>query len=172
MAGIKEFNSIQPEESSGLPDAKTGRKFLFGALLIAILITGIAAAGYTMNVITKTTDGPYDALVDQVASEISLNEQQKSEVQKIKDDMNSKIGSRKIRGIKNAAQIETLFRSESFDRAKAMEIANSQNEENRELAVYTVDKLEQVHCMLTSKQRNDAVDKIKTLYATFKKMKR
>lgn len=168
MSGINEFNGIQPEQTASNRSGFNG-KFLFSFFLAVVLITGITALGFTVK---RYIDDPYGALLEEVASGLNLNEQQKSEVDKIKSDVNSKIGDKKIKHVKNGKGIEMLFRADNFDRQKALEIANEQDSDNRQLAVEMVDKLEQLHGVLTSEQRNSAVDKVKQLHAKFKSMKK
>jgi Spy/CpxP family protein refolding chaperone len=172
VSGINEFNGIQPEQADNFePDLKLGKKFLAGAVLVTLIVTGIAAFGFTMNIISKFKDDPYGVLIDKVASDINLNDQQKHEVNKIKDEVNAKLENRKIKHIKRGAEIEKLFRNDNFDRSAALTVANLQEKENRDIAVYMVDQLEKLHGLLTSEQRNNAVDKVKELYASYKSMK-
>lgn len=175
MSGIKEFNSIQPEQidsdmAEAGPDQRTGRRLLFTAVMTTLLITVAAAFGFTMNIMNKYKDDPYGVLIEQVAGEINLNEQQRTEVNKIKDEVNSKLENRTITHVKGGREIDKLFRSDSFDRQAALNIANQQDEGNRELALVMVYELEKLHSILTSEQRNAAVDKVKGVYAKFKSM--
>lgn len=167
MSGINEFNGLQPEQTASKPGG-FGGKFFFSIFMAVVLITGITALGFTVK---RYIDDPYGALIEQVASELDLNEQQKSEVDKISKDVTNKVGDRKIKKVKNAREIDALFRADNFDRQKALEIANSQDVDNRDLAIEMVTKLEELHGVLTSQQRNDAVDKVKQLHARFKSMK-
>lgn len=169
MSGINEFNSPQPEQFDYKRNNNSSWKLIKGTMLLVITLTAAAAVGFTMKKITNLIDDPYGALIEQVASEIDLNEQQKQEIIKIKDDAASKIENREIHHVTGGKQIESIFRADNFDRSKALDVANLQDADNRDIAVYMVDQLEKVHNLLTSKQRNDAVDKIKTLYASFKK---
>jgi Spy/CpxP family protein refolding chaperone len=170
MSGINEFNDIQPEQINPGPDTRTGRKLLFSAVATALVITVAAAFGFTMNIMSKYKDDPYGILLEQVANEINLNEQQKTEVNKIKETVTAKTEGRTIKHVKGGSEIEKLFRSETFDRQKALNIANRQEKENLDLAVFMVDELEKLHSVLTSEQRNSAVDKVKELHAKFKSM--
>lgn len=167
MSGFNEFNGIQPEQTVSKTSNLNG-KFFISVFMAAVLITGITALGFTVK---RYTEDPYAALADQVAIELNLNQHQKSAVDKIKNDVNTKIGGRKIKKVKNGREIEALFRAENFNKLKALEIANQQDTENRQLAVEMMDELEELHGVLTSQQRNDAVDKIKQLHAKYKSMK-
>jgi Spy/CpxP family protein refolding chaperone len=150
------------------PKINKRKSLVTGTILAAIIFTITAAASYAFN---WFNDDPYGLLIDKVASEINLNEQQKSEVTKIKNDMNAKLVNRKVTHVTAGKDIESLFRNDTFDKSEASRIANMQDKENQDLAVYMVDELEKLHGLLTSQQRNDAVDKIKTLYAQFKSFK-
>ncbi|MBN8586219.1 MAG: hypothetical protein J0M37_14105 [Ignavibacteria bacterium] len=145
---------------------KPGLMFvLTGLLLAAVIATGTSIISYAF---TGLQDDPYGKLVEQVAGEINLNEQQKTEVMKIKNDLNAKLENRKVTHVTGGKDIEALFRAEQYDRNEAMRIANLQDSENRDLAVYMVDELEKLHSLMTSQQRNDAVDKLKSLYKQMK----
>lgn len=150
------------------PKNKKRRFLVTGTILAAIVFAITAAATYAFS---RFNEDPYGLLIDKVAGEINLNEQQKSEVTKIKNDLNAKLVNRKVTHVTGGKDIERLFRNDTFDKSEASRIANMQDKENQDLAVYMVDELEKLHGLLTSQQRNDAVDKIKILYAQFKSLR-
>ncbi|HAX47493.1 MAG TPA: hypothetical protein PK605_15465 [Ignavibacteria bacterium] len=162
MSEKKEMNNVKKFFA---PSKRRYRSFMAGFFLTAVIITVTSVVSVAL---TRLQDDPYGKLIERVADEIDLNDRQKSDVLNIKNDLNAKLENRKVTKVAGGKDIENLFRAESFNRSEAMRIAGMQDAENRDLAVYIVDELEKLHNLMTSTQRNDAVDKIKSLYNQMK----
>jgi Spy/CpxP family protein refolding chaperone len=164
MSGINEFNSPEELNQPEKPEKVRGRKrkIVIGIVLVLFVVTGVVGIGFAKNFRDKYRgDGPYGFIMDKIVKELNLNEQQKTEVDKIKNEIKAKMETNRQKKTDNANEFEQMFRSDNFDKQKALDLAKQRDAEREEMRSFFVEELAKFHSILTSEQRNKAADKMK-----------
>jgi len=165
MSDINEFNSPEGlSENQPEKPKKRGRKrkLVIGVILIVFVVTGIVGIGFAKNFRDKYRhDGPFGFIIDKIVKDLNLNEQQKTEVEKIKNEIKAKMDANRQKRTDNANEFEQMFRSDTFDKQKALELAKQRDADREEMRGFMIDEMAKFHSILTSEQRNKAADKMK-----------
>jgi len=164
MSDMNTFNN--PPEASELNIKRSGRgrkrKIIIGAVLVMFIITGVAGFGFARGFYDKHRgDGPWGFMIGKIAGELDLNDQQKAEVEKIRDEIKAKMESNKPDRNNDMAEMEQMFRSDSFDKQKALDLMKQNDAKRDEMRSFMLDEVAKFHSILTPDQRNKAVDKMK-----------
>lgn len=172
-ASIEEFNN--PEEtknlSSGDGNKRRKKVRLLGLLIVVVVITGIIGLGFTRGFYDKHPGGgPMGFMMFKIAKELDLTDQQKAEVEKLRDEIKAKRDQNRLTRKQDITEMEQMFRGDTFDKSKALEFAKLQDAERDEMRGFMIDQMAKFHAILTSDQRNKAVDKMKEFHE--KKMER
>jgi len=158
------FNN--PPEAAEVNIKRSGRgrkrKIIIGAILVMFIITGVAGFGFARGFYDKHRgDGPWGFMIGKIAGELDLNDQQKAEVEKIRDEIKAKMESNKPDRNNDMAEMEQMFRSDSFDKQKALDLMKQNVAKRDEMRSFMLDEVAKFHSILTPEQRNKAVDKMK-----------
>lgn len=164
MSDMSTFNN--PPEAAEVNIKRTGRgrkrKIIIGAVLVMFIITGVAGFGFARGFYDKHRgDGPWGFMIGKIAGELDLNDQQKAEVEKIRDEIKAKMESNKPDRNNDMAEMEQMFRSDSFDKQKALDLMKQNDAKRDEMRSFMLDEVAKFHSILTPEQRNKAVDKMK-----------
>ncbi len=157
----KEFNDpVQPENKQ--KKNKSKKKYVIGSLIIIILITGIVGLGFASGFRDKHRgDGNFRFMLEKVAKELNLNDQQQAEVNKIKDEIKAKMDENKQKRKDHMSEMEKMFRSDTFDKQKVMDMDKMRETKREEMRTFMIDEMAKFHALLTSEQRNKAADLMK-----------
>ena len=132
------------------------------SFLVVSVITGIAAFGFAGNYIDKHRGhGPMGILIGRIADDLDLSDQQKSEVTKIKDEIKAKMDANKQSRNDKAMEFDKMFRQDTFDKQKALELAKERKAHMEEMSTFMIDEMAKFHAILTPDQRNKAADLLK-----------
>ena len=164
MSDMSTFNN--PPEAAEVNIKRSGRgrkrKIIIGAILVMFIITGVAGFGFARGFYDKHRgDGPWGFMIGKIAGELDLNDQQKAEVEKIRDEIKAKMESNKPDRNNDMAEMEQMFRSDSFDKQKALDLMKQNDAKRDEMRSFMLDEVAKFHSILTPEQRNKAVDKMK-----------
>lgn len=164
MSDMSTFNN--PPEAAEVNIKRSGRgrkrKIIIGAVLVMFIITGVAGFGFARGFYYKHRgDGPWGFMIGKIAGELDLNDQQKAEVEKIRDEIKAKMESNKPDRNNDMAEMEQMFRSDSFDKQKALDLMKQNDAKRDEMRSFMLDEVAKFHSILTPEQRNKAVDKMK-----------
>lgn len=167
MSDINSFNNPPELEAinTGKPK-KTGRKrkIIISIVVVLFLVTGIAGYGFARGFYDNHRGGdhgPMGFILEKLAKDLDLNDQQKSEVEKIKSEIKEKMDAKKDSRKNDMDEMEKMFRSDSFDKTKALEMAKKHDADRDEMRSFMIDEMAKFHGILTSEQRNKAADKMK-----------
>jgi len=166
-ASIEEFNN--PEEAktvtSGGGNKRRKKVRLFGLLIIVVVITGIAGLGFTRGFYDKYRgDGPKGFIMFKIAKDLNLTDQQKAEVEKIREEIKAKRDQNRESRKQGMAEMEQMFRGDTFDKTKALDFAKQREVNREEMRSFMVDQMAKFHSILTPDQRNKAADKMKEFH--------
>lgn len=167
-ADINSFNN--PSEPENQPSAdkpkKNGRKrkIIISLVIVLFLVTGLAGIGFAKGFYDNHRGGkhgPMGFILEKIVKDLDLNAQQKTEVEKIKDEIKAKMESKKQDRKNDMDEMEKMFRSDTFDKQKALDMSKKHDAERDEMKSFMIDEMAKFHSILTSDQRNKAADKMK-----------
>jgi len=178
MSDIKEFNSdLSENENQDLKFKKfrkySRRKILLITVLVLFTVTFIAGLGFAKNFRdSRHMDGdPMGFLMGRIVKDLNLTEQQKTDVNKIKDEIKAKMDENRQKRKSDASEFEQMFRSDTFDKQKAMDLSQKHETEREEMRQFMIDEMARFHSILTPDQRNKAMDKMKEMREKHEKNK-
>lgn len=93
--------------------------------------------------------------------DLNLTDQQKQEVEKIKNEIQAKMEQNREDRKNDMTEMEQMFRSDNFDKSKALELMKKHDEKRDEMRSFMLDQTAKFHAILTPDQRNKAADKLK-----------
>jgi Spy/CpxP family protein refolding chaperone len=159
-----------PQEPVQKPERKSTVKYwVIGAIVVVLVITGIKGIGFAQKFKHFHDDGPLGFMLGKITEDLDLNAQQKTEVQKIKDEIKAKMESRKQTHEERAAEFENLFKSDNLDRKALTDLYQKHETDRQEMREFFTDELIKFHDLLTPAQRVKAIDKMKEMREKFKK---
>ncbi len=167
MSDINSFNdSAEVQDSANSSESKKPRRrkrIIIASIIVFFLVTGIAGLGFTKGFYDnhRGDGGPMRFIMEMVINDLDLNEQQKAKVEKIKSEIKAKMDSKKENKQKDMTEMEQMFRSDNFDKTKALEISKKHDANREEMKSFTIDQMAKFHSILTTEQRNKAADKMK-----------
>jgi len=174
MPDMNTFNN-PPERTEPAPKKKPNRrkKIIVSSILLIVLITGIAGFGFAKGFYDKhRPHGPLGFLMEMAVKDLDLTEQQKTEVNKLKDEIQAKMDSRKKEDKKaEMEEMMQMFRGDTFDKTKALELMKKRDAERDEMRQFMLDETAKFHAILTPEQRNKAVDKMKEFHDKKREMR-
>lgn len=168
MSDINSFNNpADVQDSANSSESKRPRlkkRIIITSVIVVFIITGIAGLGFAKGFYDNHRGkghGPLGFLIDMAVKDLDLNQQQKAEVEKIKSEIKAKMDAKKDERKDDREQMEQMFRSDNFDKTKALEMMKKHDAQRDEMKSFMVDEMAKFHSILTTEQRNKAADKMK-----------
>jgi len=128
---------------------------IFGALVLG------SAAVFTNCHRHKTIEERSEWISGKVASKLDLNDVQKKELEKIRVDVVQQFKSEKPQMQQISGEFETMIRSDSIDKAKLKDLQKRRDALHADMENLMIEKVVQLHAVLTPQQRAKAADTIK-----------
>jgi periplasmic protein CpxP/Spy len=145
---------------NGLKKSKR-KKVIFGSIMIVVIIMVFVGIGAAQKLKNFKDKGPLGILIEKITADLDLSEQQKADVQKIKEEIKTKMEENKSKRENKFDEFDRMFRQDKLDK-DAMKEAMKKHEADREaMKDFMLDELIKFHSILTSEQRNKAADKLK-----------
>src|SRR5438876_326886 len=110
----------QPEVQQ--PKKKKSRKVLFSVLIIAFVIVGIVGVGFAKKVKNFHDHGPLGFMIEKMTEGIDLDANQKSQVDAIKEEIKTKMESKKDSHKKGMEEFEGLFRQSTLTKQQLVDL--------------------------------------------------
>lgn len=174
MSDMNTFNN-PPEVTETTQKKKPNKrkKIIVSSILLIVLITGIAGLGFAKGYYDKhRLHGPLGFLMEMAVKDLDLSDQQKTEVNKLKDEIQAKMDSRKKEDRKvEMEEMMQMFRGDTFDKTKALELMKKHDADREEMRQFMLDETAKFHAILTPEQRNKAVDKMKEFHEKKREMR-
>lgn len=141
------------------------KKIILGSVLALFII--VSAAGIVFGMKAKDTydkfrdHGPMGFIMGKLVEDLDLTVDQKNQVDKIRDEIKAKMEEKKKDRGSHLQEMEQMFRSDTFDKQKALDLAKQREAEREEMRSFMIDEMAKFHSILTPDQRNKAADKLK-----------
>jgi periplasmic protein CpxP/Spy len=139
------------------------QKFLMTYFIATIVIIAVVSVGFTMKMHDFRGHGPFGVLMEKVIKDLDLNDQQKTEIEKIKEEVKAKMDEKKQNRGKDMEGFGNMFKQDKMDKEQMTALAKKHDADREEMRNFFIDELIKVHDVLTPEQRSKAVDKLKEL---------
>ncbi len=123
-------------------------------LLVMTLLVGGCSRHY------RSPEKRAEFVVKKINSELDLNDSQKKELYRIKDEILSKRKELKLQGPRIPAEVLTEFRQPALDEKKINKSFELEMNKMIEMRTFMTKKAVEFHSILTPEQRNQLVDLI------------
>ena len=111
----------------------------------------------------KFADGPGGFMIGMLIEKLDLNETQKTQVEKIRDEIHARMQSGSNDHQTMMEDFASEFTNENMDKNKLMELDQKRQEIMKENKEFMMDKMIEFHNILTPAQRQEAVDLMKNM---------
>lgn len=159
---MNEHNTVQNEQK---PKRRGVKKIILGSVLAMFIIVSVAGIGFGMkakDTYDKFRDhGPMGFIMGKLVEDLDLTVDQKNQVDKIRDEIKAKMEEKKKDRGSHIEEMEQMFRSDTFDKQKALDFAKQRDAQREEMRSFMIDEMAKFHSILTPDQRNKAADKMK-----------
>jgi hypothetical protein len=156
-----EQNNEINENTKKHMNRRSKKKLFLGVLLGLVIIVSVVGISFANKLKHFEDDGPLVFMMDKMTGDLNLTDQQKSDVQKIKDEVKTKMESRKSDRDSKMTDFETAFRQDNLDKPTLDAIADKNKADREDMKNFFEDELIKFHSILSSTQRNQVADKIK-----------
>lgn len=112
-------------------------------------------------------DGPHGFIIEQIAGKLNLDENQKAQVDKIREQINEKMEANKPDRKNDLDEFENEFKKDNLDKNTLKQIMEKKDQKREEMKDFMLDKLIEFHKILTPEQRTKAVEIMKELKDKF-----
>lgn len=156
----------QPEQNQNSKKRRRHgkRKFVIGAFIALFIVVTVVGIGFAKHRGDKFRgDHGHGFMIGRIIKDLDLTAQQKTEVDKIKEEIKAKMQENRSKRQETAGEFEQMFRGDTFDKQKALELAGKRDAQKEEMKNFMVEQTAKVHALLTPDQRNKAADKMKEM---------
>ncbi len=148
-----------PVEEIPAPKKRKGKKVLI-SFLVFFLIVAVAGIGFAKKM-GRMHDGPLGFMIEKMTKDLDLNADQKSQVDKIKDEIKAKMDANKQDHKQSAEDFSNMFRQNTLDKQQVLDLESKREKDREDMKSFMVDELIKFHDLLTQSQRDKVADKIK-----------
>jgi Spy/CpxP family protein refolding chaperone len=157
------MTNIESNQPQGIKKKMGLKKYLLFSLVF-IIVAGIAGGIVFAQKVKQYRDkGPLFFMMQKVTKELDLNEEQKAELDKIRQEIKSKMESRKKDRDALFTDFENAFKQDKLDKQVLKDLAAKREAEKEDMKDFLMDELIKFHAILTPEQRTKAVEKFKEM---------
>jgi Spy/CpxP family protein refolding chaperone len=138
------------------------RFLLLGTLFILIAIIG-GGLLFAQKVKQFRDKGPLFFMMEKITKELDLNDNQKAEVDKVREEIKAKMESKKKERETDFTEFENAFKQDKLDKQVLKDLAAKHDADREEMKEFFMDELIKFHSILTPEQRSKAIEKLKEM---------
>ena len=160
---MSEFNDIiQPESAAPVNKKRSAKKVILIVVLVIFGLAAVAGVGFA-----KKMKGLHDGhgklgfMMEMLTKDLDLSAQQKTDVDKIKDEIKTKMEANKDKRKGQAEDFENLLRQSSLDKKQVLDMQAKHETDREDMKNFMAEEMVKFHDILTQEQRTKAADKMK-----------
>jgi len=156
-------------------DRKSLKLYILIFLIVMVIFAfeGCDRRGFRLPIRRPHTEKDADFLLEKFARDLDLTEEQREKLDKIRDEIIEKREERREELRKEHEEfmdkIVALVKSDKISKEQIYEILEIRDEKTKEMNDFLIDKLIDVHEMLTTEQREKIAEKLETFHWKFPK---
>ena len=157
---INTTETVNPGNNNKKKGNPAAKRIIIGILLVVVIITGIAGIGFAQKIKQMRDKGPMFFMMERITKDLNLDDKQKAELEKIREEIKAKMETRKQDREKNFADFENLFKQDKINK-EDLKLLIQKHEKNREeMKEFMMDEFIKFHALLTSEQKTKAIEKM------------
>jgi len=149
---------------------RSRKKLLLWGFIVFFVIAGAAGVTYAQKMKQFRDKGPMFFMMEQVVKDLNLTDQQKTDVDKIREEIKAKMESNKKDHESGMTDFENAFKQDKLDKETLKSIMQKREAKREEMKDFMLDELIKFHAILTPEQRTKAVEKVKEMREKGKEM--
>ena len=162
------MDEISPNTSGTAPEnpkpaKRSKKKFFLWGFIIFFLIAGVTGIGIAQKVKQMREGGPWLFMLNKITKDLNLTEQQKTDINKLKDEIKAKRESMKKDRQSPMDDFANAFKQDKLDKETLKSIQQKHEADRQEMKDFMMDELIKFHDILTPDQRNQVVEKMKEM---------
>jgi len=139
------------------------KKYYLWGFIIFFLIAGITGVNFAQKMKNMRDGGPLFFMMNKVTKDLNLTDQQKADIDKIKQEIKAKRESmKKDRGSK-MDDFANAFKQDKLDKETLKSLEQKHEADRQEMKDFMMEEMVKFHDILTPEQRNKVVDKMKEM---------
>jgi Spy/CpxP family protein refolding chaperone len=150
----------EPVEEIPAPKKKKGKKVLISSVIVFFLIVAVAGISFAKKM-GQMHDGPLGFMIEKMTKDLDLNADQKTQVDKIKDEIKTRMEANKQDHKQTAGDFANLFKQSTLDKQQLLDLEAKREKNREDMKSFMMDELIKFHDLLTQTQRDKVADKIK-----------
>lgn len=158
-----------PENNLKTKRKVSSKKLLLWGLVITFLVAGTAGISFAQKVKQLKDKGPMFFMMNKFTDDLNLTDQQKADVEKIREEVKAKMEEKKKNRESNRTDFENAFKQDKLDKETLKSIMNKRDADREEMKDFMLDELIKFHALLTPEQRTKAVEKMHNMKDKMKK---
>ncbi len=142
---------------------KNTRRYGLFAVLFVLIVTLAGGLVYAQKIKKRMDNGPLFFMMEKISKDLDLNDNQKAELDKIREEIKTKMENRKKEREKGFSDFENAFKQDKLDKQTLLDLDSKREADRKEMKEFFMDELIKFHAILTPEQRTKAVDKMKEM---------
>ena len=165
MDDITKNRAETPEQGSKgkLKVRGSRKKYYIWGFIIFFLIAGITGVNFAQKMKKMRDGGHLMFMINKVTKDMTLTEQQKADIEKIKQEIKAKRQSMKKDRDSKMDDFANAFKQDKLDKETLKSLEQKSEANRQEMKDFMMDELVKFHDVLTPDQRNQAVEKMKEM---------
>ena len=146
------------------------KKFFLWGFIIFFLVAGVTGIGIAQKIKKLRDGGPLMFMMNKITKDLNLTDQQKTDVDKLKDEIKAKMESRKKDKKDRLDDFGNAFKQDKLDKETLKSIDQQSDADRQEMKDFMMDELIKFHDILTPDQRSQVIEKMKEMRDKRKEM--
>ncbi|RPI14759.1 MAG: periplasmic heavy metal sensor [Ignavibacteriae bacterium] len=151
--------NVNPVNTNTKKRFSKGRIILI-VLLIFVIIAGAAGITFAQKIKQFRHDGPWMFMMGRITKELNLDDKQKAEMEKIREEIKAKMESNRQNRQNDMAEFENLFKQNSINKEDLKQLVDKREQKRDEMKDFFMDEFIKFHALLTPEQRLKAIEKM------------
>jgi Spy/CpxP family protein refolding chaperone len=156
----EEKNVPNNTESVQIKKSSKKRTLLISLLIIIAAFMTIGGITFAQKMKQMRDEGPLFMMMERMSKDLNLTEQQKADMDKIRDEIKTKMDSKRENRKGNMKDFEDAFKQDKLDKETVKQLMSKHDADREEMKDFFIDEFIKFHDILTPDQRQKAFDKM------------
>lgn len=136
------------------------RTLLISLLIVLVGFMTIGGITFAQKMKHMRDDGPLFMMMEKISKDLNLTDQQKADMDKIKDEIKAKMESKRENHKGDMKDFEDAFKQDKLDKQTLKQLMSKHDADREEMRDFMADEFIKFHALLTPEQRQKAIDKM------------
>jgi protein CpxP len=155
-----ENNASNYGENNAVKKSSKKRTLLISLLVVMVAFITIGGITFAQKMKHMRDDGPLFMMMERMSKDLNLTEQQKTEMDKIRDEIKTKMESKRESRKGDMKDFEDAFKQDNLDKQTLKQLMSKHDADREEMKDFYIDEFIKFHALLTPEQRQKAIDKM------------